>query len=190
MRIDVRGDTAAVLRDLQFDVPKITRAAQTTALNKTIRKIRTQFTRALGRRTGIAQKHIRRTLREYRATYRNLRARVWFGLKAKVPLDDALGKRKSVPAKLEGLLDFPAGKSAADMFSADLGRGERLYVRRGRDRFPLTRPKVNLSTVADSVMRAAGDAVGPTVYRDELIYDIRRRLRSSARRRTRGSRRR
>lgn len=187
MRINVDFDTRAVLRDLRVRVPDIARKAQITAVNKTAGKIQTQFRRELSAVTGIKQKEFKSQVKLFRATARNRRARVWFGMRRGIRLKRLVN---SPTSKFDDLARGTLhGRSGADAFQATVntgsgnsGQATGFFVRKGRGRLPISQVRVRFddNDIAPGALNRAGDRVGPEEYRAQFSRDMNRRLRNTA----------
>jgi hypothetical protein len=183
MRVNISGDVRAVLRDIGFTVPAISRKAQVTALNKTSAKIGTQFRRALARETKVKQKDFKGQVKQFRATANRMSAKTWFGQRRGIQL----AKLSNNPTNKFDALAAPTlfGKSGSQAWKATAATGSRregsgrmsgFFVREGRRRLPISLVRVSFETVGEQVMRQAVSAVGPDEFRQQYIYDMRRRL--------------
>ncbi len=198
MQADIRGDTKAVLRDIGYRVPDLSRKAQVTALNKTNAKVGTQFRRALGRETGIKQKDFKPQVKLFRATYNRKTAKTWFGMRRGIRLAVLT---KSPTGKFDSLARGTLhGRSGADAFSAKVLTGNKgassttstgFFVRKGKQRLPISQVRIKFDSVGESVLEKAVTAVGPNEFKQQFAYDLKRRLaRTSKSSRRAGSRRR
>jgi len=187
MDVDVRADTEAVIRDLGFRLPALTKAAQVTALNRTNSKIGTAFRRGLSQDTGIKQKILKSKFRRYGAKRSKPRARTWFGLGTRIPISAVLkGRTRKLPPQLEPYVDAPGGANGSDVFRASFGgRPETLFRRVGPNRFPIKALKLDLSPIARRVMARVAPPIARREYKRELARDIRRRLAGHGTRRRR-----
>ena len=198
MRLGIQGTVDRVTSDLVFAVPKLTKASTVTALNKTNSKIGTGFRRKLASETGVSQKHFKKKIRNYRATYRRMSAKQFMGLRSSVPLARLVkGSRKGGLQKYEKLISESLnGRSAADAFLAKMPTGyEGIFVRSsrsdnkaGRDkngrlkrgRLSIVEVRVRFDKVAPGVLERVGNQIGPAEFERQFIYDLRRRLANSA----------
>lgn len=193
--LSIQGTIDEVNRDLAFAVPALSKAATVTALNKTNSKINTAFRRKLASETGVSQKHFKRRVKLYRARYNRLTAKTFMGLRASVPLARLVKGGKL--GKYEKLItESLNGKSAADTFLAKMPTGyEGIFVRNnraagksGRDkngqvkrgRLPITEVVARFDKIAPGVLDRVGVTVGPEEFRNQYVYDMRRRLERSA----------
>jgi len=178
MRLDVRADTDAVLRDLGARVPGLSKKAQVTALNRTNNKIGTAFRRGLSRETGIKQKVLKKTFRRYGANRLKPRARTWYGLATRIPVSEVLkGKRRTLPPNLARYVDAPGGAEGPNVFLASMsGRPATLYRRVGADRFPVKALKLDLTPVARRTMRQVAPPIAEREFPREFTRDLKRRL--------------
>ena len=197
MQINIQGSIDRVNADLVFAVPAISKAATFTALNKTNSKIGTQFRRQLAGETGVAQKHFRKKVKQYRARYFRLTAKTYIGLRASVPLARLVKGAKGVGKYEKLITDSLQGKSATDTFIAKMPNGYTgIFVRNnrsdnkaGRDRngklkrgrLPITEVRAKFDRIAPDVLNDAGDRVGPSEFERQYIYDMRRRLAMASR---------
>lgn len=178
MNVSIKGDISAVVRDLRITQPALVKKAVVTALNKTSAKTTTQFRREVSRETGIQQKLLRKSIKQYRANRNRLKASTWMGLRNRIPVSAVLkGRSRKLPDKIRPLIEVPAGKAIDQAFLASVrGRPATLFVREGRDRFPIKALKINLERIAVPTLERVGDRVSRAEFKEELRRDLQRRL--------------
>lgn len=183
MRVDVRGDVRAVLQDIGFTVPSISRKSQVTALNKTAAKIKTQMGRAVAKDSGVKLKEFKSQLKQFRATPRTMSAKIWFGQRRGIQL---IRLSDTPTGKYDELASYSLyGKSGAEAFKATTLTGRKrqnstrmtgFFVREGRSRLPISLVRVQFKSVGPEAMQKAVNVVGRDEFKNQFIYDMRRRL--------------
>ena len=195
MRVSVKGTARQVMHDIGVDVPGIAKASQVTAMNKTSAKVLTQFRRQLAQRTGIKQKDLKPLIKQFKASRKEPKARIWMGLRARLRL---IKVAKNPTAKFDQLAQATLhGKSGAASFKAKVDAGKNggfthgFFVRKpgsvttsGRDtkgrlkrgRLPIEQVTLSLQQVGHDALLAAVKAVPDDEYERQLIYDMKRRL--------------
>lgn len=173
----IEGDAKAVIRDLKVDVPKLQRQATVTALNKTVNKIFAAARRELRAETGVPSKHL--NIRKYPANRNRLRARVWMGFKKKIPLS-TLTKVKKYRGKGK-YAKYVNGPFSEPTFKATMRSGhEGFFARSGKSRLPIKELKVDLNEPGTKIIERVGRRIGPSEFKRQFEYDLRRRLKKRA----------
>lgn len=173
VELRINGNSSAVLHDIGRVVPELARGAAVMALNKANQRVGTEFRRRLAAATGIRQKTLRQTIRQYKAGRGRMLARTWMGLDRRIPMSEVLkGKGTAIPDIYAQLLE--QGPTGSKPFK--LGNRRGLYVRHGRKRLPVRQLKLTLQEVAPPILREVGDSIAAAEFQREFSRQLRRAL--------------
>ena len=149
--------------------------ASQRALNKTATKARTETRRELAAAKGVPQKVLTKVMRVFKASKKNLTARVWIGLRRGIQFEDLKSgtakKRLSKPFRAR----FKNGKVAEN------ARRILPSVRASEGRKPEHKNlpidyKIRLNPEAKQILKAKANYIGKTVYKSEYTRQLKLKL--------------
>lgn len=145
------------------------------ALNKTAQKCNTLTKRDLAVSKGVTQRVLKKVIKVFRASKKNLTSRVWIGLRRGIPFDELKSnvakKRLSKPFRAR----FKSGKVAEG------ARRILPSVRAGEGRDPLHKNlpidyKIRLNPEAKTILKEKSKLVGRTVFKPEYVRQLKLKL--------------
>lgn len=182
----VRALRTRLARISAAEVPK----AEARALNRAAAWTTTRVRRTLAAAKQIPQRVIQRRISSYKASAKHLSARVWIGVKRKIPIADLPGARTLTSGRKAGTLK--AGRLELRPFVATMPNGKRgQFVRvvpgarrtQGRPltsppNLPIEEPAIRLMPEAEPILREHAAEAMRTIYVNELRRLLTRALKA------------
>ncbi len=153
---------------------KVATQAISAALNKTVRKARTDIVREVSDESGVQQKLIRRRIRIRLASPSNTWARLWLGVRG-ISVRAAGGKQNKHGVKAGGHF-VPGG-----FFATMPGGGRTVFKRKGRARLPIKKQTIPLlpgaTSIVQRVQRDVMRSKYPAFLKHEFEFRIKKLMR-------------
>ena len=157
------------MRDLNTMQARAVRPALNLTLSEITRRTRTDTTRKISSYTQIPQKHFRKKVRGYNYGVRQLRSKLWIGLKRRVRVSSVAGMNVAKATRWK--------RFGPPVFKTKAKSGHTIYIQReGSGRYPVEEPQVELDNIGPKILNSSVRQMIARHYDRTLARQLRRKL--------------
>ena len=172
-RANVRGDMKEITKHLDKTQRRIIPLATASALNKTAAQINTKARSIVAKDIGVAQKHINRKFKVFKANRRNWSVKNWIGTQVKIPVSKVFKDPKK-QINYTKKKNLTGGKTPfiARMKSGHSGP----FYRKGEKRLPIKEAMIDISDISTRVLATVGPQIAMGKFRALFARELEWRL--------------